>query len=97
MSQQILQNLSQQTALSAQVQNRLYAEAQQARTDRALGLVLNAQTAKEISAANIASRQSNIASGNIASLQSGMMMMPGGATLGSDSSSSGNSAGYFNK
>lgn len=96
-TQQILQNLSQQTALSAQVQNRLYAEAQQARTDRALGLVLNAQTAKEISAANIASRQSNIASGNIASLQSGMMMMPGGATLGSDSSSSGNSAGYFNK
>lgn len=95
-TQQILQNLSQQTALNAQVQNRLYAEAQQARSASALGLTLEVQTAKQVGAANIANRQSNIASGNMASLQAGMMMMPGGATLGSDSTESGNSPGYFN-
>jgi len=51
-TQQILQNLSQQTALGAQVQMRNLQEAQQARTDRAINNVLLSQAAKEISAIN---------------------------------------------
>ncbi|MFB2880650.1 hypothetical protein [Floridanema aerugineum] len=81
-TQQILQNLSQQTALNAQVNERILLEAQQSRTDRAINNVLLSQAAKEISALNTSERRSSIASGNQASLQAGMLMLPGGGYLG---------------
>ncbi|MEG4576387.1 hypothetical protein QUA56_27490, partial [Microcoleus sp. N3A4] len=87
-TQQILQNLSQQTALSAQVQMRNLQEAQQARTDRAINNVLLSQAAKEISALNTGERRGSTASGNQASYQAGMLMLPGGGYLGKPSGSS---------
>jgi len=87
-TQQILQNLSQQTALGAQVQMRNLQEAQQARTDRAINNVLLSQAAKEISAINTGDRRGSTASGNQASYQAGMLMLPGGGYLGKPSGSS---------
>ena len=81
-TQQILQNLSQQTALNAQVNERILQEAQQGRTDRAINNVLLSQAAKEISAINTSDRRGSIASGNQASVQAGMLMLPGGGYLG---------------
>lgn len=85
-TQHIMQNVSSQLALNAQVNSRLYEEAQQARTDRALGNVISAQMAKELAGINTADRQNSIASGNMAIQQQSMMMLPGGGTLVSDSS-----------
>lgn len=81
-SQHILQNLSQQTALNAQVNARVLQEAQQARTDRAINNVLLSQAAQEISAINTSDRRGSITSGNQASSQAGMLMLPGGGYLG---------------
>ncbi|MBD2666216.1 hypothetical protein B6N60_04886 [Richelia sinica FACHB-800] len=81
-SQQILQNLSQQTALNSKVNERILQEAQQARFDRALNNTLIAQTAKELAAINTADRRKTIAAGNAMSQQAGLLMMPGGITLG---------------
>ncbi|MCC5625432.1 hypothetical protein LC574_30820, partial [Nostoc sp. CHAB 5715] len=83
-TQQILQNLSQQTALSSRVNERMLIEAQQARIDRALSNTLTAQTAKELSAINTADRRKSVAAGNAATRQAGLLIMPGGITLGSD-------------
>ncbi|MCC5631969.1 hypothetical protein LC613_30240 [Nostoc sphaeroides CHAB 2801] len=83
-TQQILQNLSQQTALSSRVNERMLIEAQQARIDRALSNTLTAQTAKELSAINTADRRKSVAAGNAATQQAGLLIMPGGITLGSD-------------
>jgi hypothetical protein len=80
-TQQILQNLSQQTALESQVSERMLQEAQQARVDRALGNTLSVQMARELSAITTADRRRNIAAGNAASQQGGLWMMPGGITL----------------
>lgn len=86
-TQHILQNLSQQTALNAQVNERILQEAQQGRTDRAINNVLLSQAAKEISAINTSDRRGSIASGNQASVQAGMLMLPGGGYLGKPSDS----------
>lgn len=83
-TQRIMQNLSQQTALNSQVNERVLQEAQQARVDRAIGNTLSAQTARELSAITTADRRKNISAGNAASQQGGLLMMPGGVTLGSD-------------
>ncbi|BAZ33950.1 hypothetical protein NIES4074_64640 (plasmid) [Cylindrospermum sp. NIES-4074] len=83
-TQQILQNLSQQTALTSRVNERMLLEAQQARIDRALSNTLTAQTAKELSAINTADRRKNIAAGNAATQQAGLLIMPGGITLGAN-------------
>ncbi|OKH36235.1 hypothetical protein NIES2119_18215 [[Phormidium ambiguum] IAM M-71] len=89
-TQHILQNLSQQTALNAQVNERILLEAQQGRTDRAINNVLLSQAAKEISAINTGDRRGSIASGNQASVQAGMLMLPGGGYLGKPSESTTN-------
>lgn len=81
-SQQILQNISQQLKNNATIANLQYREASQARLDRALGLNLTAQVAKELNAANIGDRQSQIATGNRAVSQGSLLMMPGGSVLG---------------
>lgn len=83
-TQHILQNLSQQTALNSRVNERMLIEAQQARIDRALSNTLTAQTAKELSAINTADRRKSVAAGNAATQQAGLLIMPGGITLGSD-------------
>ncbi|MBD2603814.1 hypothetical protein H6G81_04520 [Scytonema hofmannii FACHB-248] len=83
-TQRIMQNISQQTALNAQTNEMLIQEAQQARTDRAVNNVLTAQAAKEIAAINTSSRRADAASGNAASQQAGMLMLPGGGTIGAD-------------
>ena len=81
-SQQILQNISQQLKNNATIANLQYREASQARQDRALGLNLTAQAAKELNAENTRERQSAIATGNRAVSQGSLLMMPGGAVLG---------------
>jgi hypothetical protein len=83
-TQQILQNLSQQTALNSQINQRIFQEAQQARIDRALNNTLFTQTAKELAAINTADRRKNIAAGNAMTQQAGLLMMPGGVTLGDE-------------
>lgn len=83
-TQRIMQNISQQTALNTQTNEMLIQEAQQARTDRAVNNVLTAQAAKEIAAINTSSRRADAASGNAASQQAGMLMLPGGGTIGAD-------------
>lgn len=83
-TQHILQNLSQQSALNAQVNERVLQEAQQARVDRAIANTLSAQTASELAALTTADRRRTISAGNTASQQGGLLMMPGGVTLGAD-------------
>ena len=83
-TQQIMQNLSQQTALNGQVNQRMLQEAQQARVDRAIGNTLSAQTARELSSITTADRRRTISAGNTASQQGGLLMMPGGMTLGAE-------------
>ncbi|MBR8834397.1 MAG: hypothetical protein DSM106950_10275 [Stigonema ocellatum SAG 48.90 = DSM 106950] len=83
-TQWIMKNISQQTALNTQTNEMLVKEAQQARTDRAVNNILTAQAAKEIAAINTSSRRADAASGNAASQQAGMLMLPGGGTIGTD-------------
>lgn len=83
-SQQILQNLSQQaalsakqTALSAERQGIIIQQNQQARVDRAMNNLLNAQQAKELSEANTAKRRENASAGIAATAGMGLIRMPG--------------------
>jgi hypothetical protein len=81
-SQQILQNMSGQTALSVQIGNETLKEAYQARIDRSLGNLLNAQQAQRLEEANTAARRQGLAAGNVAIQQTGLMSLPGGYYLG---------------
>ena len=83
-TQQILQNLSQQTGLNSQVNERILQEAQQARVDRALGNALNAQQARELAAMTTIDRRQRISAGNDANQQAGLLALPGGYYLGSE-------------
>ncbi|PMB12548.1 hypothetical protein CI592_02230 [Fischerella thermalis CCMEE 5328] len=85
-SQQILQNISQQLKNNATIAHFQLQEASQARQDRALVLTLGAQTAQELNVANTRERQSMIATGNTTVAQGALLIMPGGAVLGQDSS-----------
>jgi hypothetical protein len=87
-SQQILRNVSQQLKDSAAIANLQLQEAQQARTDRALSLTLEAQAAKELSEANTRERQEAIAQTNGAAFYTGLISVPGGVVLDRDSSTS---------
>lgn len=84
-TQQILQNLSQQTALNGQVNHEVLREAQQARIDRAIANTLNAQQARDLSIITTTDRRQGIAAGNAATQQTGLIALPGGYYLGSDS------------
>jgi hypothetical protein len=81
-TQYIMQNLSQQTALNARVNQQILQESQQARVDRAIGIQLDAQMAKELAGANIADRREAMAASSTVIQYSGMVMMPGGHYLG---------------
>lgn len=81
-TQHIMQNLSQQSALSARVNQQILQEAQQARLDRSISNTLSAQIAEEVSAANIADRRQKIGTVNKAVQQTGLFSLPGGYYLG---------------
>ncbi|MDX2243734.1 MAG: hypothetical protein NW224_23885 [Leptolyngbyaceae cyanobacterium bins.302] len=83
-TQQILQNVSQQLALSSQVDKNLMNEAQQARVDRAIGNTLTAEIAEETAGANISHRRETSSAAMNAARQGGLMLMPGGFVLGQD-------------
>ena len=85
-SQQILQNLSQQTALNAQTQGIIIQQNQQAQLNQALANLLNAQQAEELSESNTAQRREKEAAGKASIGQAGLLFLPGGITLnGGDS------------
>jgi hypothetical protein len=83
-TQQIMQNLSQQSALEARVNRQLLQEAQQARVDRSISNTLSAQIAEEVSAANIADRRQEIGSANMSIQHTGLISLPGGYYLGAE-------------
>lgn len=85
-TQQILQNVSMQSALNGQLNQQLLQESQQARIDRAISNSLSAQIAKEMSAVNIADRRQEIGTKNMSVQQTGLISLPGGYYLGRDSS-----------
>jgi hypothetical protein len=83
-TQQIMQNLSQQTALNSRVNERVLQEAQQARVDRAIANAIHAQQARELSVITTTDRRQQIAAGNAANQQTGLLSLPGGYFLGSE-------------
>ena len=94
-TQNIMRNISQQTAVAAQQtalvtenQSALIMQNQQAQIDRALANVLSAQQAKELSELNITHRQESAAASTASATQAGLMQMPGGITLGRDNEGS---------
>ena len=80
-TQRILQNLSQQTALNAQTNERILQETQKVGSNGAISNVLAAQSASLASENNTSERRQDIATGNQASRQASMLTMPGGFTL----------------
>ncbi len=76
-TQQILQNLSQQEAISATRQGIIVQQNQQARVDRAISNILNAQQAEELAAINAAKRREEIGTTNLTVRQWGLLRLPG--------------------
>ncbi len=76
-TQQILQNLSQQEAISATRQGIIVQQNQQAQVDRAISNILNAQQAEELNAINTAKRREEIGTANLTVRQWGMLRLPG--------------------
>ncbi len=86
-SQQILQNLSQQTALNAQTQGIIIQQNQHSQLNQALTNLLNAQQAEELSESNTAQRREKEAAGKASIAQAGLLFLPGGITLNSGNNS----------
>ncbi len=76
-TQQILQNLSQQEAISATRQGVIIQQNQQAQVDRAISNILNAQPAEELAAINAAKRREEIGTTNLTVRQWGLLRLPG--------------------
>lgn len=81
-TQHIMRNISQQTALAAQNQGVIILQNQQAQIDRALANTLIAQQAKELGELNVSQRRQDAAAATSSSTQAGLFQMPGGITLG---------------
>ena len=79
-TQQILQNLSQQEAISATRQGIIVQQNQQAQVDRAISNMLNAQQAEELAGINAAKRREDIGTTNLTVRQWGLMRLPGNPT-----------------
>ncbi len=79
-TQQILQNLSQQEAISATRQGIIVQQNQQAQVDRAISNILNAQQAEELAAINAAKRREEIGTTNLTVRQWGLLRLPGNPT-----------------
>ncbi|MEO1671315.1 MAG: hypothetical protein AAFR77_11100 [Cyanobacteria bacterium J06631_2] len=76
-TQQILQNLSQQEAISATRQGIIVQQNQQAQVDRAISNMLNAQQAEELAGINAAKRREDIGTANLTVRQWGLIRLPG--------------------
>ncbi len=76
-TQQILQNLSQQEAVSATRQGIIIQQNQQAQVDRAISNMLNAQQAEELAGINAAKRREDIGTTNLTVRQWGLIRLPG--------------------
>ena len=76
-TQQILQNLSQQEAISATRQGIIVQQNQQAQVDRAISNMLNAQQAEELAGINVAKRREDIGTTNLTVRQWGLIRLPG--------------------
>ncbi|NJS41783.1 hypothetical protein HC766_05650 [Candidatus Gracilibacteria bacterium] len=88
-TQNIMRNISQQSAIAAQQtallaenQSALIMQGQQAQIDRSLANILNAQQAEELNEINTANRRQDAAAATASSTQTGLFQMPGGITLG---------------
>lgn len=81
-SQQILQNLSQQAGLNAERQGVIIQQNQQAQVDRAVGNLLNARTAEELTEINTKERRNKAAAAAAATSQLGLVRLPGGINPG---------------
>ncbi|MCU0546128.1 MAG: hypothetical protein MUE44_28825 [Oscillatoriaceae cyanobacterium Prado104] len=88
-TQNIMRNISQQSAIAAQQtalladnQSALIMQGQQAQIDRSLANILNAQQAEELNEINTAQRRQDAAAATASSTQAGLFQMPGGITLG---------------
>ncbi len=79
-TQQILQNLSQQEAISATRQGIIVQQNQQAQVDRAISNMLNAQQAEELAGINAAKRREDLGTTNLTVRQWGLMRLPGNPT-----------------
>ncbi len=79
-TQQILQNLSQQEAISATRQGIIVQQNQQAQVDRAISNMLNAQQAEELAGINAAKRREGIGTTNVTVRQWGLIRLPGNPT-----------------
>lgn len=79
-TQQILQNLSQQEAVSATRQGIIVQQNQQAQVDRAINNMLNAQQAEELAGINAAKRREDIGTANLTVRQWGLIRLPGNPT-----------------
>ncbi|MGB5632946.1 MAG: hypothetical protein WBM86_09240, partial [Waterburya sp.] len=79
-TQQILQNLSQQEAISATRQGIIVQQNQQAQVDRAISNMLNAQQAEELAGINAAKRREDIGTANLTVRQWGLIRLPGNPT-----------------
>lgn len=79
-TQQILQNLSQQESISATRQGIIVQQNQQAQVDRAISNMLNAQQAEELAGINAAKRREDIGTANLTVRQWGLIRLPGNPT-----------------
>ncbi len=84
-TQQILQNISQQEAISATTQGIIAQQNQQAQIDRAINNMLSAQQAEELSAMNAAKRREELGTTNLTVRQWGLIRLPGPTTEDEDS------------
>ena len=84
-TQQILQNISQQEAISATTQGIIAQQNQQAQIDRAINNMLSAQQAEELSAMNAAKRREELGTTNLTVRQWGLIRLPGQTTEDEDS------------
>ena len=84
-TQQILQNISQQEAISATTQGIIAQQNQQAQIDRAINNMLNAQQAEELSAMNDTKRREELGTTNLTVRQWGLIRLPGQTTEDEDS------------
>lgn len=82
-TQQIMQNISQQIALNGQTQGILIHQNQETQLNQALGNLLNATTAEAVSENNTAQRREKLAAGKTSIIQAGLLLLPGGVTLDS--------------
>ena len=95
-SQQILQNLSQQAGLNAERQGVIIQQNQQAQVDRAVGNLLNARTAEELTEMNTQERRKKAAATAAATSQLGLVRLPGGINPNQTNNSSVNADELFN-